>query len=69
MIVGIVIPTKNRSRFVIQQLRYYASLNSPHTIYIGDSSNEEHKQKILAVIEDLKGKVNVVYRSYPPRRL
>jgi glycosyltransferase domain-containing protein len=65
MIVGIVVPTKNQSRFVEQQLRYYASLNSPHTIYIGDSSNDEHKQKILAVIEDLKGKVNVVFRSYP----
>ena len=65
MIVGIVIPTKNRSNFVIQQIRYHASLNSSHVLYIGDSSDEEHAQKTLAVIEELKGKVNVVYQAYP----
>ena len=65
MIVAIITPTKNRSYFVIQQLRYYASMHSPHRIYIGDSSNEEHSQKTLAVVEELKGKVNVVYNKYP----
>jgi glycosyltransferase domain-containing protein len=65
MIVAIITPTKNRSNFVIQQLRYYASMRSPHKVYIGDSSNDEHSQKTLAVIEELKGKVNVVYKAFP----
>jgi glycosyltransferase domain-containing protein len=65
MIVAIIIATKNRSHWIIQQLRYYASMHSPHTVYIGDSSNDEHLQKTLAVIEELKGKINVVYKVYP----
>lgn len=65
MIVGIITPTKNRSHFIIQQLRYYASMRSPHVIYIGDSSNDEHLQKTLAVIEELKEEINVVHKTYP----
>jgi glycosyltransferase domain-containing protein len=65
MIVAILVPTKNRSHFVIQQLRYYASINSPHRVYIGDSSNDEHSKKTLEVIEELKGKVDVVYKALP----
>ena len=37
--VAILIPTKNRSEFLIRQLKYYASVDSVHPIYIGDSSD------------------------------
>ena len=43
--VAILIPTMNRADFVIRQLQYYASVNCPHTIYIGDSSNQENSEK------------------------
>ena len=32
--VAILIPTKNRSDFLIRQLKYYASVDSVHPIYI-----------------------------------
>ena len=48
--VAILIPTKNRSDFLIRQLKYYASVDSVHPIYIGDSSDENDKEKILSII-------------------
>lgn len=63
--VGIVIPTRNRADFVIRQLQYYASVNCPHTIYIGDSSNQEESEKIKSEISKLKNKLNIVYEYLP----
>ncbi|QUX97722.1 hypothetical protein C0J08_20920 [Marinomonas sp. CT5] len=63
--LGIVIPTMNRSEFVIRQLNYYAEVGSPFTVYVGDSSNQEHIDKMLLAIENLKGKLKVVYKLYP----
>jgi glycosyltransferase domain-containing protein len=65
--LGIVTHTKDRSEFVIRLLYYYASVNCPYTIYIGDSSGEEHIQKTETVIDKLKGRVNVVYKLYPKK--
>jgi len=63
--VAIIIPTKNRSGFLIRQLRYYASVNSKHPIYIGDSSEEKEKSKILKAIKSLKDKLSINYFYYP----
>ncbi|MDP3792398.1 MAG: TIGR00180 family glycosyltransferase [bacterium] len=63
--VAILIPTRNRADFVIRQLRYYASVNCPHTIYIGDSSDQENSEKIKNEINKLKNKINVVYKFLP----
>jgi glycosyltransferase domain-containing protein len=63
--LGIIIPTMNRSEFVIRQLKYYASVNCPFTIYIGDSSNETHVKKVLFGIEKLKKSIKVVYKQFP----
>ena len=63
--LGIITPTKNRSEFVIRELYYYASVECPYTIYLGDSSEEEHREKVLSVIDKLKGNLNVVYQYYP----
>lgn len=63
--VGIITPTMNRPQFVIRQLHYYARVNCPHTIYIGDSSDEDAAKKIRNTIEELKNKISVIYFSYP----
>ena len=62
---SIIIPTLNRSEFVIRQLRYYASVQCPHTIYIGDSSDLNHVEKTLSVVRELENKVKIVYKQYP----
>jgi len=63
--VAIVITTKNKSQFLIRQLNYYADVHCPYTIYIGDSSGNEHSNNILNALERLKGKLKIVYRNYP----
>lgn len=63
--LGILIPTKNRSEFIIRQLHYYANVQCPYTIYIGDASNQEHIEKILSTIKKLKDSIKVVYKHYP----
>lgn len=64
--VGIITPTRNRSDFVIRLLDYYAHLNSPHPIYIGDSSDLPESEKIKNKISELDGKLNIVYHYSPP---
>lgn len=59
--VGILIPTKDRSDFLNRQLDYYASVESPHPIYIGDASNSEHSSKIKLKIKELSSKLNIKY--------
>ena len=63
--VSILIPTMNRSEFLIRQLKYYASVKSPHPIYIGDASNNEHSQKIKYVIDKLSSKLKIIYNHWP----
>ncbi len=63
--LGIIIPTKNRSDFITNQLFYYAAVESPYTIYIGDSSDKTHLEKTLLVIEKLKKQIKVVHKHYP----
>ena len=65
-VLGIIIPTKNHSDFVIRQLNYYASVDCPYTVYIGDSSDERHAERILSKINGLKGQLKVVYRWVDP---
>ena len=65
--VAIIIPTKDRSVFLIRQLCYYASVNCPYTIYIGDASKAEHSNSIQIAVNKLKGKIKIVYVHYPVR--
>ncbi len=64
-IAGIFIPTMNRIDFVIRQLRYYAHVKCPHTIYIGDSSPKEESEKINQEIINLGNKINAKYYYFP----
>lgn len=61
---GIFIPSMNRSDFIIRQLKYYSRVQCPHTIYIGDSSNEEHRAKIENAITGLTN-IRVAYKHLP----
>lgn len=63
--VGIVIPTLDRPEFIIRQLEYYAKLNSPHPVYIGDASDDENSKKLLAAIEKIGNQLVVFYFRYP----
>ncbi len=63
--VGIIIPTKNRSSFIKRTLQYYASVHCRHTVYICDSSDRKHADSILKHIEKLNGLLNVIYNHYP----
>ena len=48
--VAITILTKDRPDFIIRQLEYYKNMNSPHPVYILDSSNKENANKIKSYI-------------------
>ncbi|MBI2064460.1 MAG: TIGR00180 family glycosyltransferase [Candidatus Yanofskybacteria bacterium] len=55
----------NRADFVIRQLRYYASVKCPHTIYIGDSSDKEDSEKIQNEVKRLGSSIKAKYYSLP----
>jgi glycosyltransferase domain-containing protein len=63
--VAILIPTMNRSGFLIRQLKYYSSLSSPHPVYIGDASNREHCERTKQAIEKLKDQITIHYYQWP----
>ena len=63
--VVILIPTMNRSEFLIRQLRYYASVKSQHPVYIGDASNQEHQERTEKVIDDLQAQITIRYNHWP----
>lgn len=50
--VAIIIPTKNRSEFLIRQLKYYNSLQCEHPIYICDGSEQQEAEKIKNEIKN-----------------
>lgn len=63
--VAIIIPTKNRSNFLVELLKYYNEIECRHTIYIGDASNPKHVEIVLSAIKSLSNKINVVHKQYP----
>lgn len=63
--ISLLMPTMNRSEFVIRLLHYYANFNFKHTIFIGDSSHPEEFEKTNKVVRSLKGKLKVEHFHYP----
>jgi len=59
--IGIIIPTLNRSEFLIRQLDYYAKVKCPYTIYIGDSSDDYHAERIRQAINKFGNKIEIAY--------
>jgi glycosyltransferase domain-containing protein len=63
--VAIIIPTMNRSDFIIRLVRYYDGLDSPHPLYIGDSSDQHHKEQIERAVSDCKSQLKIHYFHWP----
>jgi glycosyltransferase domain-containing protein len=63
--ISLLIPTKNRSGFLIRLLRYYYSLGFQGRICIGDSSGAEHVERTKKALKLLEDKLDIVYREYP----
>lgn len=61
----IMIPTMNRSDFLIRLLNYYANTGYKHWISIGDSSNSEHVEKTKYAIKNIGGRLKVIYNEFP----
>lgn len=63
--LSLLLPTMNRSDFLIRLLNYYRSVGFQGYLCIGDSSNAEHLLAAKKAIETLQGKLNIYYREYP----
>jgi len=63
--ITLVIPTFNRSDFLIRSLQYYADTNYKYKICIGDSSDSFHVDRAKRAIEGLKDKLDITYIEYP----
>lgn len=63
--VTLMIPTMNRSDFLIRLLQYYADTDYPYSICIGDSSDQTHLERTKEFIKTLNGKLKVKHLEYP----
>ncbi|MBI1811605.1 MAG: TIGR00180 family glycosyltransferase [Nitrospirae bacterium] len=64
--ITLAIPTLNRSDFLTKVLNYYADTGYKHQIIIGDSSDDFHSEKLKISINELRHRLNIVYRWYSP---
>jgi len=65
MMITLLIPTINRSDFLIRQLNYYKDIGFQGHICIGDSSEERHIKNTKRAIERLQDSLTITYREYP----
>jgi len=63
--VSILIPTLNRSEFLIRALSYYGKVGFKGWICIGDSSNAQHSDRIKRSVHALENKLNIIYKYFP----
>lgn len=62
----LVIPTKNRSRFLARLLNYYAQLGLEYPVLIADSSDPGEFGQIGRIIRNLSDRLDVTHLSFPP---
>lgn len=63
--ITLLIPTMNRSDFLIRLLRYYRDSGFQGYICIGDSSDAERIEQTRRAIEEFRDKPKIVHREYP----
>jgi len=63
--VAILIPTMNRSNFLLRQLNYYSSQKFNHSVYIGDSSNNNIFLINQKNIANLNKKIKIFHFRIP----
>jgi len=56
----LIIPTKDRSDYLIRQLTYFAKTRYKHWIYIGDSSNKYHFRQTQEAVNFFRSKLKVI---------
>lgn len=61
----LIIPTMNRSEFLIRLLRYYADTKFKYQIIIGDSSNESHLKKLKDEIKKIDSRLKITLKECP----
>ena len=64
--IGIIIPTKNRFDFLIRQLLYYSAVGSPHTIYVGDASDNPDREAFEGRINSIKN-IKIKFFHWPDK--
>jgi glycosyltransferase domain-containing protein len=67
--ITILIPTMNRSDFLIRLLKYYAETKFKGRIFVGDSSLFEHAEKTKKEIDKLKPVLDVKYFEFPNKNI
>ena len=65
----LVIPTINRSDFIIKYLTYLKNNQFECQVLIGDSSNEEHYEKTENFINNFTCKYEIKQYSHPNLKL
>ncbi|MQF95837.1 MAG: TIGR00180 family glycosyltransferase [SAR202 cluster bacterium] len=63
--VSLLVPTKDRSDFVVRLLDYYADTGFQGQVILGDSSSGKHLQITADAIDQLSSRLNVEHREYP----
>lgn len=64
-LISILIPTLNRSDFLVRALFYYSKVGFKGYVCIGDSSEAPHTKKVNRAIQRLRGKLKIIYRTFP----
>lgn len=59
--ITIIVPTINRSDFVLRLLRYYTDNRFSGCILLGDSSNDLHAARIQVAVRELRNRLSVTY--------
>ena len=67
--ITLLIPTKNRTKFLNRVLKYYSKINFSGIIAIGDSSTGEDLDNNRKLIESNKNSINLIYKNYPNKGL
>ncbi len=63
--ITVIVPTLNRSDFVIRYLRYLKEVNFKECILIGDSSEAKHLEPTRKFIQQLDAPFQMVYKETP----
>lgn len=63
--ITLLIPTLNRSDYVIRYLYYLQKNDFKGCVYIGDSSDNWHLDRTKRAIKELKADFSIIHREYP----
>ena len=62
----LVIPTKNRPRFLAKVLSYYAARRCPYPLLIGDASDPDQAVDVQALVATWGRSLEIAYETHPP---